>query len=183
MLEDNKVYRMELCGNIKDGTWSAWAPVATERCVGVKNIGSSNFTCGPSRTLERRICSRSLGGKYCRDQTGEEVLNDEMVRTVPCQDVDCPGNTVLFMITSHSSIIKLCSEWENAGECLVEGNTVIGTRKQRLSYKNYVDVRTEVCYKEIDTGKKTNTPHYHAFRYLILIKFPWRESLYQDRRH
>ena len=99
MLEDNKVYRMELCGDIKDGTWSAWAPVATERCVGVKNIGSSNFTCGPSRTLERRICSRSLGGKHCRDQTGEEVLNDEMVRTVPCQDVDCPGNTVLSIMT------------------------------------------------------------------------------------
>ena len=101
MLEDNKVYRMELCGDIKDGTWSAWAPVATERCLGVKNIGSSNFTCGPSRSLERRICSRSLGGKHCRDQTGEEVLHDVMMRTAPCQDVDCPGKN------NHDHVIYL----------------------------------------------------------------------------
>ena len=106
MLEDNKVYRMELCGDIKDGTWSAWAPVASERCLGVKNIGSSNFTCGPSRTLERRICSRSLGGKYCLDQeTGVLVLNDVMMKTVPCDDVHCPGK--ISLITSYCSIIKL----------------------------------------------------------------------------
>ena len=90
--KDNEDYKMELCRDIKDGSWTAWATVATERCVGVKNVGSSNFTCGPSRTLERRICSRSLGGKHCRDQTGAKVLNDEMVRTVPCKDVKCPGH-------------------------------------------------------------------------------------------
>ena len=90
MLDDNKVYRMELCGDIKDGTWTAWETV--ERCVGVKNIGSSNFTCGRSRTLQRRNCSRSLGGKYCRDQrTGAAVTSDVMVKTVFCEDVDCPG--------------------------------------------------------------------------------------------
>ena len=101
MLEDNKIYKMKLCGDIKDGNWTKWETV--EKCIGVKNIGKSNYTCGLSRTLQRMNCSRSLGGKYCREQkTGAAVLNDVMVRTVPCQDVDCPGNTVLFMITSHS---------------------------------------------------------------------------------
>ena len=89
MLEDNKVYRMELCGDIKDGFLNDWETI--ERCVGVKKIGNSNFTCGSSRTLQRRICSRSLGGKYCRDETGAVVENDVMVRTVPCEDVECPG--------------------------------------------------------------------------------------------
>ena len=104
MLNDNKVYKMELCGDIKDGTWTSWQTV--EKCVGVTNIGSSNFTCGPSRTLERRICSRSLGGKYCLDQeTGVLVLNDVMMKTVPCDDVHCPGK--FSLITSNCSIIKL----------------------------------------------------------------------------
>ena len=93
MLEDNKVYRMELCGDIKDGTWTE----SIERCVGVQKIGSSNFTCGHSRAVEKRICTRSLGGKKCRDKTGAVVENDVMVASVPCQDVDCPvcpGKTV-----------------------------------------------------------------------------------------
>ena len=89
MLEDN---RMELCEDIKDGTWTDWQTVQTERCVGVKKIGNSSFTCGPGQTLQRRICSRSLGGKSCRDEnTRVLAVNDVMVRTVPCQDVNCPG--------------------------------------------------------------------------------------------
>ena len=92
MLVDNKIYKLELCGDIKDGTWTDWEPVETEQCVGVMNIGSSNYTCGPSRTLQRRICSRTLGGKHCQDpRSGAVVLSDVMVRTVPCQDVVCPG--------------------------------------------------------------------------------------------
>ena len=90
MLEDNKVYRMELCGDIKDGTWTE----TIERCVGVKKIGNSNFTCGPSWTLQTRICTRTLGGKKCRDLTGAVVENDVMVRTSRCEDVDCPGKTI-----------------------------------------------------------------------------------------
>ena len=96
MLEDNKVYRMERCGDIKDGTWTDWQTV--ERCVGVRNIGRSNFTCGLSRTLEMRNCTRSLGGKYCRDEkTGAAVLNDVMVRTDSCEDVDCPGKLAMIL--------------------------------------------------------------------------------------
>ena len=98
MVADNTIYRLELCGDIKDGTWNDWQTV--EKCVGVKNIGSSNYTCGPGQILQRRICSRSLGGKYCEDEdTGVLALNDVMVRTALCQDVVCPGQIVHDNIT------------------------------------------------------------------------------------
>ena len=95
MLEDNKIYKMKLCGDIKDGNWTEWETV--EKCIGVKNIGKSNYTCGLSRTLERMNCSRTLGGKYCQDPKSRAVVeSDVMVRTVPCKDVRCPGKFTLL---------------------------------------------------------------------------------------
>ena len=168
---------MELCGDIKDGAWTDWEPVETERCVGVKNIGSSNYTCGASRTTETKICARTLGGKQC-PKTGTEVLTDVMVRTVPCQDVLCPGETLQDNVIELSYQTKSkCSEWENAGECIVEPNRVLGSRKQTLSYENYRDERNEVCYKNqsIDTGNNIK-----LYRIIITISFL---SSYPGERH
>ena len=83
---------MSLCDVIEDGEWNDWEVV--ESCVGVRNIGQSNYTCGAGRTLERRICQRFLGGKFCWDtKIGAEGIYDVMMRTVPCDDVPCPGKS------------------------------------------------------------------------------------------
>ena len=126
MVEENKVCRLELCGDIKDGTWTSWETVETEKCFGMRNNGRS--TCGPGQNLQRRICSRTLGGKYCKDQetqTGVLVDSDVMVRTVPCQDVDCPGKIV--HVTKLNYQIK-CSEWENPYQVPLERVTIYGPR-------------------------------------------------------
>ena len=55
---------------------------------------SPHYTCGLSRTIERRECVRDLGGKYCKlNKTGQDALDDISVRTVECNDTECPGET------------------------------------------------------------------------------------------
>ena len=76
-----------------------------------------------------------------------------------------------------------CSEWKNAGECIVEGNQVLGTRIQTLSYGNYNETQDVKCYKDKKEGKTYNSTLLHNYSNLILIKFLWRESPYPDRRH
>ena len=84
---------MTLCPQteIKHGQWTDWEII--EKCRGIETVGNSNFTCGFSRTLERKNCERSLGGKYCKDELGNEVVEDLSVKTIPCKERDCPGKT------------------------------------------------------------------------------------------
>ena len=53
-----------------------------------------------------------------------------------------------------------CSEWKNAGKCIVEGNKVLGARSQTMSYKNYTDVRVVDCYPTEFPGIKLNLSNY-----------------------
>ena len=62
--------------------------------------------------------------------------------------------------TIYSSIIN-CSEWENAGSCIAEGNQVLGTRKQTLSFRNYKETREVECYKHKKKGNTGSGAHYY----------------------
>ena len=58
----------------------------------------------------------------------------------------------IIMIRSYITTIINFLEWENAGECIAEGNQVLGTIAQTLSFKNYTEKRDEECYKKITKG-------------------------------
>ena len=93
MLRKNPEYNMTLCpdSEIRDGEWSDWEII--EKCRGNQKVGSSNLTCGISRTIERKYCNRTLGGKYCKDEKGIDVVDDLSVKTIKCQERECPGIT------------------------------------------------------------------------------------------
>ena len=68
--------------------------------------------------------------------------------------------TVQDRITLHCLIISNYTEWENAGECIVEGNQALGRRNQTMSYKNYMDMRVVACYPTEFPGIKLNLSNY-----------------------
>ena len=74
---------------VRHGEWTDWEII--EDCKGIEKVGASNLTCGDSRTIKRKDCQRSLGGKYCKNDQGEDVPENILVKTVRCQDRKCPG--------------------------------------------------------------------------------------------
>ena len=89
MLEDNKVFKMELCGDIKDGHWTDWADWG--ECEEFEMVGERNYTCGKGLRLQRRNCSRTLGGRNCMNSEGFEVPDPFEVRYLTCSGRPCPG--------------------------------------------------------------------------------------------
>ena len=72
---------------MKDGIWLEWEDVK-EECQTTGEVES--VPCGPGHRLQKRICERSLGGKYCSDN-GKEVIRDVLYRTTKCSVGECPG--------------------------------------------------------------------------------------------
>ena len=91
MLRNNRGENLVQCADsqIMDGEWTDWKII--EECKGIEKVGKSNLTCGFSRTIRRKKCQRSLGGKYCQNKQGIDVPENILVETVSCQDKKCPG--------------------------------------------------------------------------------------------
>ena len=94
ILRTNQEHSLLPCPDtdVKDGHWTPFRII--EKCKGIVQVGNSpHYTCGLSRTIERRECVRDLGGKYCKNDTDQDALDDISVRTVECNDTECPGET------------------------------------------------------------------------------------------
>ena len=92
MLKTNSKRNLTSCPDkdIKDGHWTEFKIM--EKCKGIEQVGNhSNYTCGVSRTIEKKDCVRDLGGQYCKDDEEQDVEEDILVKTVKCNDTECPG--------------------------------------------------------------------------------------------
>ena len=69
---------------MKDGIWLEWEDV--EDCQTLR----PGFSCGPGQKGQKKLCERSLGGKYCSDN-GNEAIRDVLYRTTRCSVGECPG--------------------------------------------------------------------------------------------
>ena len=98
MLEDNKVFKMNLCGDIEDGLWTDWDDWG--ECEEFEMVGERNYTCGKGLRLLRRNCRRTLGGRNCLNPEGLEVVDQFMITTTSCLERPCPGiiNTAIFRL-------------------------------------------------------------------------------------
>ena len=98
MLKDNKDFKMKLCGDIEDGQWTGWADWG--ECEEFEMVGEMNYTCGNGVILQRRNCSRTLGGQNCLNSEGFEVPDPFQVRSFPCSGRRCPGKLDTHVLTT-----------------------------------------------------------------------------------
>ena len=92
MFRNNPEHRLTPCPgrDIKHGEWTPFRII--EKCKGIEQVESHpNYTCGSSRTIQRKDCVRDRGGEYCKNEDDEPNEDDILVRTVRCNDTECPG--------------------------------------------------------------------------------------------
>ena len=91
MLEQNKA-RMTECGDYKDGVWEEeWEDL--EPCKSLLAYCPSQPDLLVGYKAQQKRCQRSLGGKYCRKETGEQEEMPEglLFRTKRCRTGQCQG--------------------------------------------------------------------------------------------
>ena len=87
MIQENSVRNLTRCAMIEDGAWAGWED--SEGCKGGQTV--EGIQCGFGRQVRRRICRRTLGGKYCQDDEGNEMKHDVNYKSVECMRGTCPG--------------------------------------------------------------------------------------------
>ena len=78
--------------------WGDWKN--EKDCNPVETV--EDYKCGSGYMEQKKRCDRTLGGKYCRDENGEDVREDILHQTIPCQAYKCPGSTQNDLISIKS---------------------------------------------------------------------------------
>ena len=80
------------CAVVEAGAWNSWED--SEGCKGGHSV--EGHLCGFGRQVQTRTCRRSLGGKYCQDDEGNEMTHDIQFKSVECPIGICPGRKSIF---------------------------------------------------------------------------------------
>ena len=66
-----------------------WKDIHQEGCRPMIKV--EEYLCGKGFREQNKTCSRTLGGKYCQDEDGNDVAEDIIFRTDMCEANPCPG--------------------------------------------------------------------------------------------